>query len=58
MRKLDVFWYSNKAWFHLNEYGQRVINPDAPPEAQQSYKHYIEQVKNLAKENSQFLSES
>ncbi|MBR5370970.1 MAG: hypothetical protein IK130_02025 [Oscillospiraceae bacterium] len=42
MRKFDNYWLSNKEWFHW-ENGHPVINDTAPPEAQESYKHYIEQ---------------
>lgn len=45
MRKLDFFWRSNKEWYHITEDGHFVINADAPKEAQESYKHYLEQHK-------------
>ena len=43
MRKLDYYWKSNKSWYHRKENGVAVINEDAPQEAQESYKHYLEQ---------------
>ena len=45
MRKLDFYWASNKDWFHFKDNGVMVVNDDAPPEAQESYKHYLEQKK-------------
>lgn len=45
MRKLDYYWRSNKNWYHMDENDDFVINEDAPPEAQESYKHYLEQIK-------------
>ncbi|MBP0975441.1 MAG: hypothetical protein J6S92_14015 [Oscillospiraceae bacterium] len=45
MRKLDNFWLSNESWYHWTESGARVINDDAPLEAQESYKRYLEQAK-------------
>ncbi len=45
MRKLDYFWTTNKDWYEWTENGERVIKPDAPTEAQESYKHYLEQKK-------------
>ena len=46
MRKLDYYWTTNKEWYEWTENLERVIRPDAPPEAQESYKHYLEQIKN------------
>ena len=43
MRKLDYFWASNPAWYEWKGNGDRIIKPDAPPEAQESYKHYLKQ---------------
>ena len=45
MRKLDYYWATNKDWYKWTEDGDRVIKPDAPPEAQESYKHYLDQIK-------------
>lgn len=45
MRKLDFYWKSNKSWYHRKDNLVPVINADAPKEAQESYKHYLEQVK-------------
>lgn len=45
MRKMDYYWRSNKNWYYRNEYGICVVNDNAPPEAQESYRHYLEQCK-------------
>ena len=45
MRKLDYFWMSNDNWFYQRENGTFALKDDAPPEAQESYKHYLEQKK-------------
>lgn len=44
MRKMDLFWKSKKEWCHIKN-SRFVINDNAPPEAQESYKHYLEQCK-------------
>ena len=50
MRKFDYFWKTNKSWFHRKKNGVAVINDDAPQEAQESYKRYLEQSKRAAEE--------
>lgn len=45
MRKLDLLWMSNDDWIIQRENGTFMIKPDAPKEAQESYKHYLEQKK-------------
>ena len=45
MRKLDFLWMSNDDWIIQRENGTFTIKPDAPLEAQESYKHYLEQKK-------------
>ena len=45
MRKLDYFWATNRDWWYRKENGVKVLKKDAPPEAQESYKHYLEQIK-------------
>ena len=45
MRKLDFFWKTNKDWWYLDKNLDMRIKPDAPPEAQESYKRYLEQMK-------------
>lgn len=44
MIKLDFYWTTNRDWWEWKENGSRVIKPDAPEEAQESYKHYLEQL--------------
>lgn len=48
MTRLDYFWHSNPNWYEKNEYGIDIIKKDAPPEAQESYKHYLEQLQSPA----------
>lgn len=43
MRKFDYHWMDDENWFHQLKNGVFVVNDDAPPEAQKSYKHYLEQ---------------
>lgn len=45
MRKLDLYWKSKKEWRLLQDNGTYVVKSDAPPEAQKSYEHYLEQIK-------------
>lgn len=45
MKRFDAYWLSNENWYHFTESGARVINDDAPLEAQESYKRYLEQTK-------------
>ena len=40
MRKMDLFWRSNREWWEYKDHIP-TIKPDAPPEAQESYKNYI-----------------
>ena len=49
MKKLDFFWKTNKNWYHLTDDLDFVLNDDAPPEARESYKHYLEQIKDMYK---------
>lgn len=46
MRIFEHYWLSNKNWWHWDN-GIQVINNDAPPKAQESYKIYIEQIKRV-----------
>ncbi len=43
MKKLDFYWAANPDWWEWESNGNRVVRPDAPQEAQDSYKHYLEQ---------------
>ena len=42
MKKLDFYWASNREWWEFKNH-IRVLRSDAPKEAQDSYKHYLEQ---------------
>lgn len=49
MTKLDYYWASNEAWYHLNDNMNFVVNDDAPDEAKKSYDNYLRQKKEKAK---------
>lgn len=55
MRKLNYFWASNPEWYEWQENGDRVLKPDAPPEAQESYKRYLEQRERIAAESDKYM---
>lgn len=44
MRKMDLHWMDNDEWWHV-ENGRPIVKPDAPAEAQESYKRYLEDIK-------------
>lgn len=46
MRKYDTYWESNKDWYYVKD-GRFIVREDAPKEAQDSYKHYLEQLKEM-----------
>ena len=50
MKKYDFYWMTNKEWYHQLENGVCVINDNAPIEAQESYRHYLEQTQASAQE--------
>ena len=43
MKRLEFYWSSNPDCWAWKPNGMRVIKPDATKEAQESYKHYLEQ---------------
>jgi hypothetical protein len=45
VRKLDFYWQTNEDWYYLDENLTFRLKEDAPEEAQESYKHYLEQIK-------------
>ena len=45
MTKFDYYWRSNKDWYYLTKNGDFVVREDAPEEAQESYRHYLQQKK-------------
>ena len=43
-KNIDLYWKSNKDWYHWDEEVEGyVINDDAPEEAKESYERYLEQ---------------
>lgn len=55
MRKLDFFWTTNQDWYEWKENGARILKDDAPPEAQASYQHYLEQCKRISEEREKYM---
>ena len=49
MRKFDIYWQSNKDWFYFDGFMPKVKD-DAPQEAKDSYKHYLQQTKEAYKD--------
>ena len=45
MKKLDLRGTSNPDWWERNENYAKVLIPNAPKEAQDSYQHFLEQCK-------------
>ena len=43
MKKVDLFWQSNDEWWELRNHIP-VLKETAPPEARESYQHYLEQM--------------
>ena len=43
MKRLDLYWTTNPDWWERKENYVKVLKPDAPKEAQESNKHYLEQ---------------
>lgn len=43
MRKVDLYWATNKDWWEFKNH-VRVVKEDAPPEAKASYARYLKQV--------------
>ncbi len=44
MTMLESFWCSKREWVDLDEKSGMTLRKDAPPEAQESYKIYLQQV--------------
>ena len=42
MRKLDLYWMSNKEWREIRSHTP-VVKENAPTEARKSYERYLEQ---------------
>ena len=43
MKKLDLYWKSNRDWWEFKDHVQ-VVKDDAPAEAKESYQRYLEQI--------------
>jgi len=47
MTNLDLYWRSNRSWYHFEEIDEDdlipVLNDDAPIEAKRSYENYLKQ---------------
>lgn len=48
MMKLERYWMSNRNWLEFTKDGP-VLKEDAPEEARESYKKYLEQMKSKQK---------
>ena len=44
MKSLDLYWMTNDDWWDVKD-GRQVLNENAPEEAQESFKRYLEQIK-------------
>lgn len=55
MVKLDLYWKSNRAWYHYNDALIPVLNEDAPPEAKESYQNYCKQKKAIDRQTKRTL---
>lgn len=45
MRRLDLYWQSQREWYYRDKDGNVIIKDDAPEEVKKSYEHYLEQEK-------------
>jgi len=45
MRKLNLYWRTNEEWYHFDKNMNPVVNDDAPEEAKESYRQYLEEKK-------------
>jgi len=43
MKRIDMHWMDKKEWWEVKD-NVPVVKNDAPQEAQESYKHYLEQI--------------
>ena len=50
MRRYESHWMSNEDWYHLDEYGDWVVNDDAPQEAKDSYALDLQQCEEAEQE--------
>ena len=42
MKKIDLFWQSNRDWWEYKDHVP-TVREDAPPEAKESYERYLKQ---------------
>jgi len=54
MTVLDLYWQSNKNWYHYEGWNA-VLNEDAPPEAKASYKQYLKQLEDIDRRTGRYL---
>lgn len=45
MRKLDLFWKTNREWYYYDDELNVHIKSSAPDDAKESFKNYLEQKK-------------
>ena len=45
MRVMDLYWKKNKEWYYYDDNLMPRIKENAPKEAKESYKRYLEQNK-------------
>lgn len=45
MKRIDMHWMDKKEWWEIKNHVP-VVKNDAPQEAKESYKHYLEQTSN------------
>ena len=57
MRKMDMFWKSNREWWTYDDDLMPVVRQDAPPEAHRSYRNYLADVSALHVVNSWKIGE-
>lgn len=56
MRKLDIYWKSNRQWWEFQNHIP-TIRKDAPPEAQESYANYCNQIETMMQEQGMLVKE-
>lgn len=50
MKKLDYHWKTNATWYYRDSNGDCFLRENAPAEAQESYKRYLTQMKEIAED--------
>ena len=54
MTKYDYYWASKDEWCYFTADGVLKVRADAPKEAQESYRHYLEQKKRREERYNKF----